>query len=64
VASHISISIATGERLHSIREFEMLLKRGAVQYVRPDVAGEMTHSKKIAALAEASYVGGWSPTAR
>ena len=42
----------------------MLLKRGAVQYVRPDVAGEMTHSKKIAALAEASYVGGWSPTAR
>ena len=57
MASHISISIATGDRLHSIREFEMLLERGAVQYVRPDVAGEMTHFKKIAALAEASYVG-------
>lgn len=57
MASHISISIATGERLHSIREFEMLLKRGAVQYVRLDVAGEMTRSKKIAALVEASYVG-------
>ena len=37
VASHIAIPIATGERLHTIHEFEMLLRRGAVQYVRPDV---------------------------
>ena len=59
VASQISIPIATGERLHTIHEFEMLLRRGAVQYVRPDVclAGGLTHSKKIAALAEAHYVG-------
>ena len=59
VASHTSIPIATGERLHSIHEFEMLLKRGAVQYVRPDVclAGGLTHCKKIAAIAEAHYVG-------
>jgi galactonate dehydratase len=59
VAHHISIPMATGERLHSIHEFEMLLKRGAVQYVRPDVclAGGITHTKKIAALAEAHYVG-------
>ena len=59
VASRISIPIATGERLHSIHEFEMLLRRGAVQYVRPDVclAGGLTHCKKIAALAEAHYVG-------
>ena len=59
VAEHISIPIATGERLHTIHEFEMLLKRGAVQYVRPDVclAGGLTHSKKIAAIAEAHYVG-------
>jgi galactonate dehydratase len=58
VAQHISIPIATGERLHSIHEFEMLLQRGAVQYVRPDVclAGGITHTKKIAALAEARYV--------
>ena len=58
VADHISIPIATGERLHSIHEFDMLLKRGAVQYVRPDVclAGGITHTKKIAALAEANYV--------
>jgi galactonate dehydratase len=36
----------------------MLLKRGAVQYVRPDVClcGGLTHAKKIAALAEAHYV--------
>ena len=59
VAQHIAIPIATGERLHSIHEFEMLLRRGAVQYVRPDVcmAGGLTHSKKIAAIAEAHYVG-------
>lgn len=59
VAEHINIPIATGERLHTIYEFEMLLKRGAVQYVRPDVCmcGGITHAKKIAALAEAHHVG-------
>lgn len=59
VANNIHIPIATGERLHTIYEFEMLLRRGAVQYVRPDVcmAGGLTHSKKIAALAEAHHVG-------
>ena len=59
VAQHIAIPIATGERIHTIHEFEMLLKRGAVQYIRPDVcmAGGITHTKKIAAIAEAHYVG-------
>ncbi len=59
IAQKIHIPIATGERLHTIYEFEMLLSRGAVQYVRPDVclAGGLTHTKKIAALAEAHYVG-------
>jgi galactonate dehydratase len=59
VAQHISIPIATGERLHTSEEFAMLLARGAVQYVRPDVcmAGGLTHCKKIAALAEAHHVG-------
>ena len=58
VAQNIHIPIATGERLHTIYEFEMLLRRGAVQYVRPDVcmAGGLTHCKKIAALAEAHHV--------
>ena len=59
VAENIHIPIATGERLHTIYEFEMLLKRGAVQYVRPDVCmcGGITHAKKVAALAEAHHVG-------
>ena len=59
VAQNIHIPIATGERLHTIYEFEALLTRGAVQYVRPDVcmAGGLTHSKKIAALAEAHHAG-------
>ena len=59
VAENIHIPIATGERLHTIFEFEMLLRRGAVQYVRPDVCmcGGISGAKKVAALAEASYVG-------
>ncbi len=59
VAENIQIPIATGERLHTIFEFEMLLRRGAVQYVRPDVCmcGGITGAKKIAALAEAHHVG-------
>jgi galactonate dehydratase len=59
VAENIHIPIATGERLHTIFEFEMLLKRGAVQFVRPDVCmcGGITGARKIAALAEAHYVG-------
>jgi galactonate dehydratase len=59
IAEKIHIPIATGERLHTIFEFEMLLARGAVQYVRPDVCicGGITGAKKIAALAEARYVG-------
>jgi galactonate dehydratase len=59
VAENIHIPIATGERLHTIFEFQMLLARGAVQYVRPDVCmcGGITGAKKIAALAEAHHVG-------
>lgn len=57
IARKIDVPIATGERLHTIHEFEMLLERDAVQYVRPDVcmAGGLTHAKKIAGLAEAHY---------
>ena len=59
VAQNVSIPIATGERIHTIWEFEMLLGRNAVQYVRPDVCmcGGISHAKKIAALAEAHHVG-------
>jgi len=58
VASKIGIPIATGERIHTIWEFQALLQRGAVQFVRPDVCmvGGLSHAKKIAALAEAFHV--------
>lgn len=58
IAEKIHIPIATGERLHTLFEFDMLLARGAVQYVRPDVClcGGISGAKKIAALAEARYV--------
>lgn len=57
IADKIHVPIATGERLHTIYEFEMLLSRRAVQFVRPDVCmcGGITHAKKIAALAEARH---------
>jgi galactonate dehydratase len=55
VAKNISISIATGERIHTLHEFAMLLSRQACRFIRPDVCmcGGLTHAKKIAALAEA-----------
>ena len=58
VASKVGISIATGERFTSLREFEMLFSRHAAHYVRPDVCavGGITTSKKICALAEAHDV--------
>lgn len=59
IAEKINVPIATGERLHTVFEFAMLLARNAVQYVRPDVClcGGITQAKKIAALAEARHVG-------
>ena len=58
VADKIHIPIATGERLHTLEEFGMLLSRNACQYIRPDVClcGGITQAKKIAALAEARGV--------
>lgn len=55
VARAVNISIATGERIHTLQEFGMLLSRGACHYIRPDVCmcGGLTHAKKIAAVAEA-----------
>jgi galactonate dehydratase len=59
VADKINIPIATGERFTTLWEFQMLLNRSAVQYVRPDVCmvGGISGAKKIAALAEAHHVG-------
>jgi galactonate dehydratase len=55
VAEHTSIPIATGERFTSMYQFQTLLSRNAVQYLRPDVClcGGITGAKKIAAIAEA-----------
>jgi galactonate dehydratase len=55
LAHKVRIPIATGERFTTMAQFENLLQRGAVQYIRPDVclAGGVTNCKKIAALAEA-----------
>ena len=55
VADHIHIPVATGERFTSMYQFQTLLTRHAVEYLRPDVClcGGITGTKKIAALAEA-----------
>src|SRR6202041_3034013 len=44
-----------GEPLPSLYQFQPLLTRNAVQYLRPDVClcGRLTGAKKIAAIAEA-----------
>lgn len=59
ITSQINIPLATGERLHTIQEFQMLLKRDAVDYARPSlgICGGISGAKKIAAIAEANGVG-------
>lgn len=55
IASRSNVPIATGERIHTIQEFEMLLSRNAMSYVRTSVClcGGISGAKKIAAIAEA-----------
>jgi galactonate dehydratase len=57
IARRITSAVGNGERMHSIWEFRELLTYGGSQYVRPDVglAGGLTHTKKIAALAESFH---------
>ena len=59
VAARLPMPVATGERLYTIHQFRELLNRNAAAFVRPDpaLAGGITNCKKIATLAEASYVG-------
>jgi galactonate dehydratase len=59
VSGNTSIPIATGERAINIQEFESLLAKQGARYIRPDLCavGGITAAKKIAALAEAHYVG-------
>lgn len=59
VASHIHLPIATGERFYSMYQFRELINSQTVSMIRFDLslAGGFTQCKKIAALAEASFVG-------
>ncbi len=57
VARQSRIPIATGERIHNIFEFQMLLERRACKYVRASIClcGGFSGARKIAALAEAHH---------
>lgn len=54
VVNHSQIPIATGERLHTIYEFQDLLDKKAANYVRVSLTtvGGITGAKKIATMAE------------
>jgi galactonate dehydratase len=53
------VPIATGERLQTVYQFSDLLNKNAAAFIRPDIslAGGISGIRKIAALAEAHYVG-------
>lgn len=59
VFNNCNLPIATGERCHTLYQFKDLLDTGTVSMIRTDLslAGGFTQCKKIAALAEAAFVG-------
>jgi len=59
VAQQQPIPLAMGERLYTVYQFLDLLNHQGAAFVRPDLslAGGITNVKKIAAIAEANYVG-------
>lgn len=59
VAEHVDIPIAAGERSYSLPQFKEILDLEVAAYIRCDLslAGGFTQVKKIAALAEAAFVG-------
>ena len=58
VSQSTSMPIATGERLHTLTDFDRLLKQGRVDYILPDVkhVGGLLGLKKIATLAETTNI--------
>jgi galactonate dehydratase len=58
VARHVNIPIAFGERNYSLYQFRELINSGAVSWIRSDLSlvGGYTQARKIAALAEASFI--------
>lgn len=59
VAQHIDVPLATGERFFSLYQFKELLDTKTCSLIRFDLslAGGFTQGKKIAAMAEAAFVG-------
>jgi galactonate dehydratase len=59
VAAAVSIPLSTGERLYTKWGFVELLQKQVVGLIQPDIchAGGISELKKIAAMAEAHYVG-------
>ena len=59
VAANVPMPLAMGERLYTVYQFLDLLNHRGAAFVRPDLslAGGITNIKKIAAIAEANYVG-------
>ncbi len=57
VAATSRIPVATGERIHNIFEFQMLLERKACHYVRASIClcGGISGAMKIAAIAESHH---------
>lgn len=57
-ASKIRIPVATGERIHTRHEVRRLLELGAVDVLQTDITEScgLLEGKKIAAMADASYV--------
>lgn len=55
ISQHVSIPIATGERMFSRWQFKSLLQEGYVDIIQPDLshAGGITECKKIISMAEA-----------
>lgn len=55
IANHVSIPIATGERMFSRWQFKSLLMDGSADIIQPDLshAGGITECKKIFSMAEA-----------
>jgi galactonate dehydratase len=59
VAAHTPIPLAVGERIFTAAAFWEILDRQLVSYIQPDVifVGGLLTCKKIAALAEARFIG-------
>jgi len=55
----VRVPIATGERLATRHQFREVLEKGAAHVIQPDLChcGGLLEAKKIAAMAEAYYVG-------